>query len=102
MTPPSLALIVIRLIDAEADKRDDAELNLLNTKLHSQLSIRSDVMITQTMLHSVEGDIFCLRLAFGGLRTTYEDVLAVWEVVYEEGRKCLEAWRKEKQAFKDT
>jgi aromatic-L-amino-acid decarboxylase len=83
VSEPSLALLVFRY---KREHRTDPELNLLNQQLVSLLTVRSDVFLTQTMLHSVEGDIFCVRFAMGGVNTTMEDVLATWRVVEESAR----------------
>lgn len=95
VTPPSLSLAVVRL-DLGLP---DAEANLLNQKLQTSLSARHDVMLTQTMLHSTEGDIFCIRIALGGLNTTMEDVRQVWAILEEEGAKVVEGWRAESRAL---
>ncbi|KAK4689824.1 hypothetical protein P7C73_g271, partial [Tremellales sp. Uapishka_1] len=90
VTPPSLALLVFRLRPSMDSTIGDAELNLLNQKLHIRLSGRHDVMLTQTMLHSEETEIFCIRIALGGRATTMEDVNAVWDVVEAEGRAVMD------------
>jgi aromatic-L-amino-acid decarboxylase len=48
------------------------------------------------MLHSVEGDIYCLRVALGGKATTIQDVEEVWEVVVQEGQAVLQEWYDQK------
>jgi aromatic-L-amino-acid decarboxylase len=74
----SLALVVFRLNGDEYTQR-----------LHDLLSLRSDVFLTQTMLHSNQGDRYCIRLATGGINTSMADVEAVWNVVTEIGRSIL-------------
>jgi aromatic-L-amino-acid/L-tryptophan decarboxylase len=93
VTPPSLALIVVRLHPDRKGQSitSDAELNLLNQRLHNNLSARHDLMLTQTILHSVEREIFCLRIAIGGVHTTWLDVESVWHTIEEEGRKLVVA-----------
>lgn len=88
MTKPSLSLLVFRLIKA-GQKLSDPELDLLNQRLHTRLDARSDVFLTPTVLHSEERDVYCLRFALGGLRTTWEDVMKTWSVVEEEGARAL-------------
>jgi hypothetical protein len=70
----------------------DAELNLLNTKFHNRLNARSDTFLTQTVLHSIETEVFCIRIALGGWRTQMADVEKIWEAVEEEGRATLAEW----------
>lgn len=70
----------------------DAELNLLNTQLHNRLNARSDTFLTQTILHSVEREIFCIRFALGGVRTQMEDVEKIWAAVEQEGKLALADW----------
>jgi aromatic-L-amino-acid decarboxylase len=41
-----------------------------------------------------EEDVFCIRVALGGRRTTMRDVEEVWAVVVEEGEEVLRQWRK--------
>ena len=67
----------------------DPELNLLNTKFHNRLSARADTFLTQTILHSTETEIFCIRIALGGCRTQMADVEKIWAAVEEEGRATL-------------
>lgn len=88
VTKPSLSLLVFRLKKA-GESLTDPELDLLNQKLHTRLDVRSDVFLTPTMLHSKERDLYCLRFAMGGLRTTWEDVMKTWQAVEEEGAKVL-------------
>lgn len=68
---------------------------MLNTKLNNRLIARYDLFLTQTMLHSTEGDIFCIRFAMGGKATTTEDVEEVWAAVCEEGKVVLDEWREQ-------
>jgi len=95
VAPPSLSLLVFRLVPAGQHDLSDAELNLLNQQLHNRLSARYDMMLTQTVLHSIEREIFCIRLAAGGVNTRWEDVERVWQIVVEEGTQLLEATRRE-------
>ena len=88
---PSLALLVFRLRPAGRNLQD-AELNLLNQRLHTRLNARYDVFLTQTMLISLEREIFCIRFAMGGINTTMEDVRATWKVVVEEGGEVVKDW----------
>jgi len=90
VTPRSLTLVVFRLKGKGGES--DAELNLLNTKFHNRLNARSDTFLTQTVLHSLEREVFCIRIALGGWRTQMEDVEKIWEAVEEEGRKTLSEW----------
>jgi aromatic-L-amino-acid decarboxylase len=94
VTPPSLALVVFRLILPKAP-RDDAELNLLNQRLNTNLGARYDVMVTQTMLHSKERDVFCIRFAIGGVSTEMKDVETTWRIIESEGERVLEGWGKD-------
>jgi aromatic-L-amino-acid decarboxylase len=100
VTPRSLTLVVFRL-DPKSNSGpglSDAELNLLNTQLHNRLNARPDTFLTQTVLHSIEKEIFCIRIALGGWRTKMEDVEQVWRAVEEEGRITLEEWKKNSDA----
>jgi aromatic-L-amino-acid decarboxylase len=87
-------LVVFRLLPPGPGKEgmSDAELNLLNTKFHNQLNARSDTFLTQTILHSAEREIFCIRIALGGLRTQMADVEQIWAAVEDEGRATLAEW----------
>jgi glutamate/tyrosine decarboxylase-like PLP-dependent enzyme len=87
VTPRSLTLVVFRLKGKGGES--DAELNLLNTKLHNRLNARADTFLTQTVLHSLEREVFCIRIALGGWQTKMEDVEKIWDAVEEEGRKTL-------------
>ena len=102
ITAPSLTLIVFRLNPKWGDgtRMDDSELNLLNQELHTRLDKRSDVFLTPTMLHSSSPSspsssshsspsIYCFRFAMGGLRTCWEDVASVWDVLEGEGESLL-------------
>lgn len=48
------------------------------------------------MLHSVEGDIYCIRVALGGQNTTMQDIEEVWAVIEEEGEVVLREWKAKK------
>jgi hypothetical protein len=87
VTPPSLSLLVFRLHPLDGSE----DLNLLNQRLHTRLSIRNDVFLTQTMLNSNESDIFCIRFAMGGVRTTIADVEATWSIIKEEASIVLQS-----------
>nr|XP_019047344.1 aromatic-L-amino-acid decarboxylase [Kwoniella bestiolae CBS 10118]OCF26274.1 aromatic-L-amino-acid decarboxylase [Kwoniella bestiolae CBS 10118] len=91
ITPPSLALLVFRLNPSSSGggKVDDDKLNLLNQKLHQRLDTRYDIFLTQTVLHSIERNVFCIRLAMGGVNTSFEDVQRAWEIIEEEGERVL-------------
>ncbi|KAK6903875.1 hypothetical protein I203_107385 [Kwoniella mangroviensis CBS 8507] len=93
VTTPNLSLLVFRLhLKDPKDNRevDDDKLNLLNQKLHQKLDSRYDIFLTQTVLHSKERNIFCIRLAMGGVNTTFEDVKRAWEIVELEGDTVLQ------------
>lgn len=92
VTEPSLALLVFRL-NPSVEHLTDPELNLLNQQLHTRLNARYDVFLTQTILHGIEREIFCIRFAMGGVNTTMEDVKTTWEVVRLEGEQVLRDWR---------
>lgn len=93
VSPPSLTLAVVRL-DLGLP---DAEANLLNQRLHTRLTARHDVMLTQTMLHSTERDIYCIRIALGGRNTTLKDVNEVWQILEDEAEYVVAQWREESQ-----
>ena len=98
ITPRSLTLVVFRLTPAGDAKMSDAELNLLNTRFHNRLSARYDTFLTQTILHSQEGEIFCIRFAMGGWRTKMEDVEIIWKAAVKEGEEMLKEWQEEQGA----
>jgi aromatic-L-amino-acid decarboxylase len=91
VTPRSLTLVVFRL-KPENGELSDEELNLLNTQFHNRLNARADTFLTQTILHSIEREVFCIRIALGGWRTQMADVEKIWEAVEEEGRAALAEW----------
>ncbi len=91
VTKPSLGLLVFRLRPV-GHELPDSELNLLNQQLHTRLTARYDVFLTQTILQSLEREIFCIRFSIGSANTTLEDVLATWRVVEAEGDEVLKAW----------
>lgn len=93
VTPRSLSLVVFRLKGKRGES--DAELNLLNTKFHNRLNARPDTFLTQTVLHSLEKEVFCIRIALGGWRTQMGDVEKIWDAVEEEGRQTLQEWASE-------
>ena len=95
VTPRSLTLVVFRLVPAKGAKTTDAELNLLNTRFHNRLSARHDTFLTQTVLHSEEREVFCIRIALGGWRTKMEDVQSIWKAVVKEGEEMLKEWNAE-------
>lgn len=97
VTPPSLALLVVRLRDPLAPNSPDEVLNRLNQALYARLDARHDVMLTQTVLKSVESEIHCLRIAMGGVNTTMKDVEEVWEVIESEGRHVLAEHRSRRE-----
>nr|GAT57892.1 predicted protein [Mycena chlorophos] len=82
VTPPSLALSVIRL--APPNVTSDA-LNGLNTALYARLSARPDVALTQTTLNGV----FCIRVAIGSPRTTEENIRRTFDAIVEEAKVVL-------------
>ena len=92
MTPPCLALLTFRLIPP-GENLDDDELNLLNQRLNTRLNARYDILLTQTILHGLEEEIFCIRFAMGGINTTMEDVRRTWKIVEMEGEEVLKDWR---------
>ena len=98
VTPPSLSLVVIRLItpDHSSKPLSDPELNLLTQKLHNRLDSRSDVFLTPSTLHSLEGEKKVIRVALGGANTTMKDVEEVWAVI-EQGEEVLRQWEEEKR-----
>lgn len=100
VTPRSLTLVVFRLLPRDAAQKTytDAELNLLNTQFHNRLAARHDTFLTQTVLHSKEREIFCIRFAVGGWRTSLEDVETIWRAVEQEGERMLEGWRSEQNS----
>lgn len=104
VTPRSLTLVVFRLTPNASAKGsapksdDDAELNLLNTRFHNRLSARHDTFLTQTILHSEEREVFCIRFAMGGWRTKMEDVEIIWKAVVSEGEAMLQEWNAEQEA----
>ncbi|GFZ46696.1 hypothetical protein JCM24511_03916 [Saitozyma sp. JCM 24511] len=97
VTPPSLALLVVRLRDPLAPNSPDEVLNRLNQALYARLDARHDVMLTQTVLKSVESEIHCLRIAMGGVNTTMKDVEEVWEVIESEGQHVLAEHRSRRE-----
>ncbi|WVQ97896.1 hypothetical protein IAU59_005013 [Kwoniella sp. CBS 9459] len=104
VTDPSLALLVFRLSPhttkgastSHATQTDDI-LNILNQRLHDRLNARYDVFLTQTVLHSKERNIFCIRFAMGGVYTTFEDVLKTWKVIEQVGEEVLRTWEEEQK-----
>ncbi len=86
-----MALLVFRLVPSKLKSYTDAELNLVNQQLSTRLNARYDVILTQTVLHSVEREVFCIRFAMGGVNTSIEDVKATWAVVEAEGAEVLKA-----------
>lgn len=100
VTPRSLTLVVFRLQPKDAAEKvySDAELNLLNTQFHNRLAARHDTFLTQTVLHSTEREIFCIRFAVGGWRTEVKDVETIWRAVEEEGERMLVDWQVEQDS----
>ncbi|WRT64926.1 uncharacterized protein IL334_001866 [Kwoniella shivajii] len=96
VTPPSLALLVFRLKPSSSSPEEvsEDELNILNQNLHDRLNSRYDVFLTQTVLHSKEKNIFCIRLAMGGRYTTFQDVKKTWDIIESEGEEVLRGWKK--------
>lgn len=95
VTTPSLALLVFRLKPEPGDFQDEV-LNLLNQRLNDRLVARYDVFVTQTVLHSVEREIFCIRFSMGGLNTTMNDVMTTWRVIEAQGEEVLSEWEKDR------
>ncbi|KAL1405947.1 hypothetical protein Q8F55_007629 [Vanrija albida] len=88
VAPPSLSLLDFRLVPANTS-HTEAELNDLNRDLHARLVMHPDVHLTQTLLKSVESEIFCIRFAMGQSRTTLDDVKTVWAIVEAEAARLL-------------
>lgn len=61
-----------------------------------RLNARPEVMLTQTVLKSVESEVYCIRFAIGAQKTTWEDVEEIWHVVEQEGEKLLKEWKEKK------
>lgn len=101
VTPPSLSLVVVRLVPPAKPDLLDAELDLLNQRLHTRLNARSDIFLTPTVLHSVEREFYCIRIAAGSHLTTMKDVEETWAVVVEEGEKVLSDWVREQEQSLD-
>lgn len=99
VTPPSLSLVVFRLITPYHSSKplSDPEFNLLTQKLHNRLDSRSDVFLTPSTLHSLEGEKKVIRIALGGANTTMKDVEEVWAVIEQEGEEVLRQWEEEKR-----
>ena len=93
MTPRSLALLVFRLTPIITDSiaTADAEANVLNQQLFSRLNARYDLILTQTILHSHEREIYCVRFAIGSTNTTWQDVSDVWSIIDLEGQALLDS-----------
>ena len=92
---PCLALLVFRL-KHPTESSTDPVLNLLNQRLSSRLNARYDVFLTQTVLHSLEREVFCIRFAMGGVNTTMEDVNSTWRIIESEGGEVVKAWDRER------
>lgn len=91
VAPPVLGLLDFRLITDP--KVADPELNALNAELMDRLNARPEVMLTQTVLKSVESEVYCIRFAIGAQKTTWADVEEIWHVVEQEGEKLLGEWK---------
>jgi len=91
VTTPRLSLVVLRLRPKDSEM-DDEEFNLLNQRLHARLTLRPDVFLTQTVLHGIEREVYCIRFAMGGPNTSWGDVETVWGVVELEGSEVLREW----------
>lgn len=87
VAPPVLGLLDFRLVTDP--KAADPELNALNAELMDRLNARPEVMLTQTVLKSVESEVYCIRFAIGAQKTTWDDVAEIWGVVEQEGEKLL-------------
>jgi aromatic-L-amino-acid decarboxylase len=94
VTPPALALTVFR-IEPKAESSEQPALTLeilndLNRRFHEQLSARSDVMFTQTILDGV----FCIRMAVGTARTELHHIDRAYNLLCEEADKVVKEWRR--------
>lgn len=89
-TEPSLALSVFRITPPEGEENFSADaLNDLNARFFKAISLRDDIMLTQT---SLNGRI-CIRLAVGCIRTEENHIKQAHEIVEREAAKVIETWR---------
>lgn len=84
VTPPSLALTVIRLAPKD-HQHTLSQLNDLNRALYKSISARTDIMLTQTMLN----DTFCIRFAVGAAKTDEGHIKKAYELLCEEAKSVL-------------
>lgn len=92
MTPPTLSLVVFRLVPSNIASREgytsDAatikELNALNLKFHENTA--SELFMTRTDL----GGSICIRMSTGGYRTEKRHVLEAFEILEREAAKLVE------------
>jgi aromatic-L-amino-acid/L-tryptophan decarboxylase len=90
VTPPTLALVVFRLVPPgvsqnEAYRNDPQvikKLNSLNLQLHDHTS---QLFLTRTDL----GGNICIRISTGGYRTEERHVKAAFEVLEKAGNELL-------------
>lgn len=90
VAPPVLGLLDFRLVTEP--KADDADLNALNAELMDRLNAHPEVMLTQTVLKSVESEVYCIRFAIGAQKTTWDDVEEIWRVVERDADALLQEW----------
>ena len=98
MTPPTLSLIVFRLLPPELPNEGDPndehlvlkELNELNLKLHENTT--SKLFLTRTDL----GGSICLRMSTGGYRTEERHVMEAFEILEQEAQQLVKGWSTKK------
>jgi aromatic-L-amino-acid decarboxylase len=92
VTPPSLALTVFRLepklTALKQSTLSPESLNNLNRLFYGRISVRDDILLTQTILNG----IFCVRLAVGAARTDSDHIQKAYDLLNKEAKMAVEIW----------
>jgi len=80
IAPVPFSTLVFRFIPE--GNLDGETVNHLNEKLLNDVNKTGEVFLSHTKLRG----IFCIRLAIGNIKTTWDDVMMAWEIIQEKAR----------------
>ena len=80
IAPVPFSTLVFRFIPE--GNLDGETVNHLNEKLLNDVNKTGKVFLSHTKLQG----IFCIRLAIGNIKTTWDDVMVAWEIIQEKAR----------------
>lgn len=86
VTKPSFALSVFRVrTPTKEGAGASTTADKLTRRLYERISMRKDILLTQTVIN----DIFCIRFAVGAARTEGRHIDSAYKLIHEETLKVI-------------